>query len=59
MDGVSKVSFNFLYTLLVCRSCICITYKYSQKLSLAFVWVSKLDVKLGNGGKIFKITFFK
>ena len=57
MDGVSKVSFNFLYTLWVYRSCICITYKYSQKLSPAFLWVSKFDVKLGSGGKIFKVTF--
>ena len=34
------------------------TYIYSQKLSPTFLWVSKFDVKLGSGGKIFKITIF-
>ena len=34
------------------------TYINSQKLSPTFLWVSKFDVKLGSGGKIFKITIF-
>ena len=34
------------------------TYIYSQKLSPTFLWVSKFDVKLGSGGKIFKFTIF-
>ena len=42
------------------RVCILI---YSQKLLSTFIWVSIFDVKLGSGGKIFKITiltwFFK
>ena len=35
-----------------------LTYIYSQKLSPAFLWVSKFDVKLESGGMIFKITMF-
>ena len=47
-DGISKVSFNFLYTLFIYRSCIYIMSIYicNQKFSPTFLWVSKFDVKL-------------
>ena len=58
LDGISKVSFNFLYTLWVYRSCICILiYIYSQKMSPTFLWVSKFDVKLGSGERFSKLPF--
>ena len=57
--GISKVSFNFLYTLWAYRPCICTLICNSQKLSPTFLQVSKFDVKLKSGGMLFKITIFR
>ena len=54
-DGVSKVSFNFLYNLWVYRSCIYIII-YSQKLSAQISCGSKMLVKLGGFQEKFKVT---
>ena len=51
-DGVSKVSFNFLYTLWVYRSHICIliyivkSQKFSAQISCGFKIVVKLGVEM-------------
>ena len=55
VDGVSKVSFNFLYTLWVYRSCIYILI-YSQKLSAQISCGFKMLVKLGVRMQKFKNT---
>ena len=52
-DGISKVSFNFLYTLYIYRTCIC-TYIDNRKFSPSFLWVSKVNVKLGMGEQNFR-----
>ena len=45
-DGVSKVSFNFLYTLWVYRSCIYILIKLSAQISCGFKMLVKLGVRM-------------
>ena len=55
MDGISKVSFKFLYTLWVYSACIYLLIYIYSKIVTKFLWVSKFHVKLGAGVKIFKI----
>ena len=47
-DGISRVSFNFLHTLYVYKTCIYALINIKKK-SLTFLWVLKFDVKLGVG----------
>ena len=57
-DGLSNVSFNFLHTLWVYRTCIFIYIYlyilYPRIFSPAFLFVSKFDVKLGSWDFVFK-----
>ena len=58
-DGVSKVSFNFLYTMWVYRSCICILIYILKSCHQHSYGFQNLMSRWGVGGKLFKITIFQ
>ena len=58
-DGVSKVSFNFLYTLCVCRSCLYAPIYVIKTCHQRTYGFQNLISSWGWGNIIFEITIFK